>query len=53
MKITEIQVYPTQVPGPGVTFNAEAATDAPAEVIEPPHLHRPDGLFTNYSAPGS
>jgi len=38
---------PTQ-PGLGVTFNAEAAKDFPAEMTEPPHYHRPDGSFTNY-----
>jgi galactonate dehydratase len=38
---------PTQ-PGLGVTFNAEAAKDFPAEMTEPPHFHRPDGSFTNY-----
>ena len=38
---------PTQ-PGLGVTFNAEAAKDFPAEMTDPPHYHRPDGSFTNY-----
>ena len=38
---------PTQ-PGLGVTFNAEAAKEFPAEMTEPPHYHRPDGSFTNY-----
>ena len=35
-------------PGIGVTFNAEAAKDYPAEMTEPPHFHRADGSFTNY-----
>ena len=35
-------------PGIGVTFDAEAAKDFPAEMTEPPHFHRPDGSFTNY-----
>jgi galactonate dehydratase len=38
---------PTQ-PGLGVTFNAEAAKNFPADMTEPPHFHRPDGSFTNY-----
>ena len=35
-------------PGIGVTFDAEAARDFPAEMTEPPHFHRSDGSFTNY-----
>ena len=35
-------------PGIGVTFNAEAAKDFPAEMTEPPHFQRGDGSFTNY-----
>jgi L-alanine-DL-glutamate epimerase-like enolase superfamily enzyme len=35
-------------PGLGVTFNVEAALAHPAEMTEPPHLHRPDGTYTNY-----
>ncbi len=35
-------------PGLGVTFDAEAAKDFPADMTEPPHFHRPDGSFTNY-----
>ena len=35
-------------PGIGVTFDAEAAKDYPAEMTEPPHYHRPDGTYTNY-----
>jgi galactonate dehydratase len=35
-------------PGIGVKFNVEAAKAHPAEMTEPPHLHRDDGSFTNY-----
>ena len=35
-------------PGLGVTFNREAAQAHPAEMTEPPHLHRLDGAYTNY-----
>ncbi|WP_428937159.1 mandelate racemase/muconate lactonizing enzyme family protein [Fontivita pretiosa] len=34
-------------PGIGVTFHREAALKYPAEMTEPPHLHREDGSFTN------
>jgi len=35
-------------PGLGVSFNRKAARAFPAEMTEPPHLHRPDGTYTNY-----
>ncbi len=35
-------------PGLGVTFNREAARAYPAEMTEPPHLHRLDGSHINY-----
>ncbi|MCZ2097264.1 MAG: mandelate racemase/muconate lactonizing enzyme family protein [Anaerolineae bacterium] len=35
-------------PGIGVRVNREAALHYPAVYSEPPHLHRPDGSFTNY-----
>lgn len=35
-------------PGIGVRVNREAALQHPAVYSEPPHLHRPDGSFTNY-----
>ncbi len=37
-----------QAPGIGVTFNEEAARAYPAEMTEPPHLHRRDGSHINY-----
>ena len=42
------QLTAPTAPGIGVTFNAEAALDFPAEMTEPPHYHREDGGFTNY-----
>lgn len=35
-------------PGIGVKFNREAAKKYPAEMTEPPHLHRDDGAYTNH-----
>jgi galactonate dehydratase len=34
-------------PGIGVKFNRQAAEAYPAEMTEPPHLHRADGAYTN------
>jgi hypothetical protein len=31
-----------------VKFNTEAARRHPAEMTEPPHWKREDGVFTNY-----
>ena len=35
-------------PGIGVRFNRRAAQAHPAQLTEPPHLHREDGSYTNY-----
>ena len=35
-------------PGLGVEFNEDAAADYPFEYWEAPHLHKPDGAFTNW-----
>jgi len=42
------RLTPPEAPGLGVKFNPEAARAYPAEMTEPPHLHRPDGAFTNW-----
>ena len=41
-------LLPPTAPGLGVTFDREAARRYPFQMVELPHLHRPDGAFTNW-----
>jgi galactonate dehydratase len=41
-------LLPPTAAGLGVTFDREAARRYPFQRVELPHLHRPDGAFTNW-----
>jgi galactonate dehydratase len=41
-------LLPPTRPGLGVEFDRDAARRSPFQMVEPPHLHRLDGSFTNW-----
>jgi galactonate dehydratase len=41
-------LLPPERPGLGITFDREAAQARPMQMVEPPHLQRLDGAFTNW-----
>jgi galactonate dehydratase len=41
-------LLPPTIPGLGVEFDREAARRSPFQMVEPPHLRRADGTFTNW-----
>ncbi len=41
-------LLPPTRPGLGITFDREAARAHPFQMVEPQHLHREDGSFTNW-----
>ncbi len=41
-------LLPPSRPGLGITFDRDAARHHPFQMVEPQHLHREDGSFTNW-----
>lgn len=41
-------LLPPDRPGLGIVFDREAARQSPFQMVEPTHLHREDGSFTNW-----
>ena len=41
-------LLPPTRPGLGIVFDREAARSHPFQMVEPQHLHREDGSFTNW-----
>jgi L-alanine-DL-glutamate epimerase-like enolase superfamily enzyme len=41
-------LLPPTRPGLGIEFDREAAKRSPFQMVEPTHLHRLDGSFTNW-----